>query len=151
MPPEDSGKVLSEAEIDALKQWVSNGAEWEEHWAFISPTKPEAPRAIRKWKPVNPVDLFIHQRLKAERLQPSPKADKQTLIRRVTLDLTGLPPTVEEIDAFLADNSDGAFEKVIDRLMKSERYGEHMARHWLDAARFADTHGLHLDLSLIHI
>tara|TARA_B100000519_G_scaffold129242_2_gene111585 strand:- start:425 stop:3640 length:3216 start_codon:yes stop_codon:yes gene_type:complete len=145
MPPEDSGKVLSEAEIDALKQWVSNGAEWEEHWAFISPTKPEAPRAIRKWKPVNPVDLFIHQRLKAERLQPSPKADKQTLIRRVTLDLTGLPPTVEAIDAFLADTSDDAFEKVIDRLMKSERYGEHMARHWLDAARFADTHGLHLD------
>lgn len=145
MPPEDSGKVLSESEIAALKTWVSSGAQWEEHWAFVTPTKPELPRAIRKWKPVNPVDLFIQQRLKLERLQPSPRADKETLIRRVSLDLTGLPPTLEEIDAFLADESDDAYESVINRLMKSERYGEHMARQWLDAARFADTHGLHLD------
>src|SRR5207244_2107261 len=128
-----------------LKQWIAQGALWSSHWAFIPPRRPEFPIVHDPAWCRNPVDRFILAKLEAVGLQPSPEADRITLIRRVTLDLTGLPPTSAEVDAFLADASPNAYERVVDRLLRSPRYGEHMARYWLDAARYGDTHGLHLD------
>ena len=145
MPPPDSGKSLSPADIAAIKQWIDSGAVWTDHWAFQPPTRPAPPAAVAGWRIENPVDQFIHARLQQAKLAPEPQADKETLIRRVTLDLTGLPPTIKEIDEFLADESPMAYERVVDRLLQSKKYGEHMGRIWLDAARYADTHGLHLD------
>lgn len=145
MPPPDSGKALSAEQIQLMKDWVTQGAEWSGHWAFQKPVSPTAPKPVPNWQVENPVDLFIQKRVQAAGLTPSARADKETLIRRVTLDLTGLPPTVKEIDDFLADRSPAAFEKVVDRLLGSIAYGEHMTRIWLDSARYADTHGLHLD------
>tara|TARA_R110002072_G_scaffold303121_1_gene494520 strand:+ start:36711 stop:39794 length:3084 start_codon:yes stop_codon:yes gene_type:complete len=145
MPPADSTKSLSEDQIDLLKRWVAQGATWREHWAFIPPVKHEPPMVSQAAWVRNPIDSFILKRLDDEGLKPSPTASKESLIRRVTLDLTGLPPTLDEVDAFLNDHSEDAYAKVVDRLLRSERYGEHMARYWLDAARYGDTHGLHLD------
>ncbi len=145
MPPVDSGKTLSPAEIARLKAWIDAGAPWSLHWSFEPPRKSAVPDPVPGWQTENSVDRFIHARLHEENLQPEPQADKAALIRRATLDLTGLPPTIKEVDAFLADASPLAFERVVDRLLESQRYGEHMARTWLDAARYADTHGLHLD------
>jgi mono/diheme cytochrome c family protein len=145
MPPPKSTKKLTPAQIDLITRWVAQGAPWEEHWAFVPPRKPALPKVKNPAWPKNPIDHFILARLEAAGLQPSPEADKRTLIRRVTLDLTGLPPTPAEVDAFLADDSPEAYEKLVDRLLASPRYGEHMARYWLDAARYGDTHGLHLD------
>ncbi len=145
MPPIDSGKELTEAEIKLLKRWIDGGGQWSGHWAFQAPQKPELPGPVKGWKAENSIDLFIQPALEAAALKPAPEASKETLIRRLTLDLTGLPPTIKEVDAFLQDDSPAAYERVVDRLLKSSRYGEHMGRRWLDAARFADTHGLHLD------
>ncbi|MDP7206652.1 MAG: c-type cytochrome domain-containing protein, partial [Pirellulaceae bacterium] len=103
MPPPETGKTLSPAEIASIKAWVKSGAQWSEHWAFIPPRKPALPKQVRRWQSQNTVDLFIQKRLKAEKLQPEPGADRETLIRRVTLDLTGLPPTIKEVDDYLAD------------------------------------------------
>ncbi len=143
MPPAKSGKKLTAQQIALLREWVKQGAAYADHWAFVPPRKPAVPQA--PGRPAGPVDAFIAARLRAEGLALSPPADKAALIRRVSLDLTGLPPSVAEVDAFLADPSPAAYEKVVDRLLRSPRYGEHMARHWLDAARYGDTHGLHLD------
>ncbi|NQV26133.1 MAG: DUF1553 domain-containing protein [Rhodopirellula sp.] len=145
MPPPDSGKQLTETQIALIRKWIDDGAEWSGHWAFQPPTPPEIPSPIPDWRTNNPIDQFVNARLAAARLTPENRASKETLIRRVTLDLTGLPATIKEIDAFLADDSDQAFERVVDRLLSSATYGEHMARYWLDAARYGDTHGLHLD------
>lgn len=145
MPPADSTKSLTKEQIELLKKWVIQGANWQEHWAFIPPVKRELPPVSRADWSKNPIDSFILKRLDDEGLEPGNRASKETLIRRVTLDLTGLPPTLEEVDAFLNDRSNDAYTKVVDRLLKSVRYGEHMAKYWLDAARYGDTHGLHLD------
>lgn len=147
MPPPGSGKELSPDQIDLLRRWVEQGAPWTAHWAFVPPRKPELPAVSQRSWPRNPIDWFILARLEAEGLRPSPEADRATLIRRVALDLTGLPPTAEEVEAFLDDSSpEGrAYEELVDRLLASPRFGEHMARFWLDAARYGDTHGLHLD------
>ncbi|MCW5553837.1 MAG: PSD1 domain-containing protein [Verrucomicrobiae bacterium] len=145
MPPPDSGKQLTEAQIDLLKRWILQGAEWKSHWSFIKPERPSLPEVKDARWPRNPIDHFILARLEKESLGTSPEADKVTLLRRVTFDLTGLPPTPAEVDAFLADHRSDAYERVVDRLLQSPRYGEHMARYWLDAARYGDTHGLHLD------
>lgn len=145
MPPEKSGKHLTPAQIELLKRWISEGAEWKPHWSFIKPERPALPDVKSKRWVNNPIDQFILARLEKEKLKPNAEADKATLIRRVTLDLTGLPPTPAEVDAFLADRKAGAYERLVDRLLQSPRYGEHEARYWLDAARYADTHGLHLD------
>jgi len=145
MPPADSGKSLSEREIELIRQWIDSGAEWSGHWAFQPPSKPAVPESPEPWKADNAIDQFIHAKLREANLAPESRATKETLIRRATLDLTGLPATVEQVNAFLADDSDNAFERVVDRLLNSQHYGEHMARIWLDAARYADTHGLHLD------
>jgi len=145
MPPPDSNKELTAEEIAKLKAWVKAGAKWEEHWAFVPPVQAPLPEVNQPDWPRNEIDHFILARLEREGLSPTERAAKETLIRRVTLDLTGLPPTLAEIDAFLADESPGAYERVVDRLLKSPHYGEHMARYWLDGARYGDTHGLHLD------
>jgi hypothetical protein len=145
MPPAASGLSLTDKEIDTLRRWIDQGAKWETHWAYTAPIRPEPPAVSNaKWAR-NPIDQFILARLERESLKPSPEADKITLLRRVTFDLTGLPPTPEEIDSFTKDKSPDAYEKVVDRLLASPRYGERMAMHWLDLARYADTHGYHID------
>jgi hypothetical protein len=144
MPPPDTHKKLTEEQRLTLKRWILEGAEYQPHWSFIAPHLPKIPKveaADRK----SPIDNFVLARLSEAGLKPSPPADKETLIRRLTFDLTGLPPTPAEVDAFLGDTSPLAYERVVDRLMSSRRYGEHMARYWLDLARYGDTHGLHLD------
>ena len=145
MPPHDSGKSLTAAEIETLKSWILQGAEYQGHWSFIPAVRREPPQTRFTNHVRNEIDQFILSRLEAEGLEPSPEADKISLIRRATIDLTGLPPTPAEVDAFLADGSPEAYERVIDRLLTSVRYGEHQGRIWLDAARYGDTHGLHLD------
>jgi hypothetical protein len=145
MPPPKSNKTLSGAEKDLLTRWIAAGADYQVHWAFAPPRLAALPLVRDPAWPRNPIDHFILARLEKEGLSPSPEAAKAALIRRVTLDLTGLPPTLKEIDDFLADPYTDAYEKVVDRLLVSPRFGEHMARYWLDAARYGDTHGMHLD------
>jgi mono/diheme cytochrome c family protein len=145
MPPTKSKKKLTAEQIDLLKRWVAEGALWQSHWAYETPRRPAVPETKDKTWDNNDIDNFILARLEKEQLKPAPEADKTTMIRRVALDLTGLPPTVEEVDAFLNDSSSGSYEKVVDRLLASTRYGEHMAKFWLDAARYADSHGYHID------
>ncbi len=145
MPPPKHNKPLKPEQIALLKQWVQEGAQWKKHWSFIPPERPALPAVKdRKW-PRNAIDYFTLARLEKEKLPPNPEADKPTLIRRATLDLTGLPPTIEEVDAFLADKSRNAYEKLVDRLLASPHYGERMAQNWLDLARYADTSGYHFD------
>lgn len=142
MPPPGKGEKFTEEEIALLKQWVKEGAKYEVHWSYANPEKPEVPKsADASWKARNAIDSFIQRRLKAEGLSPSREADKSTLIRRVSLDLTGLPPTKEEVDQFLADQSEDAYEKLVDRLLAKPSFGEHWARMWLDLARYADSAG----------
>ncbi len=145
MPPPKTGKKLKPDQIALIKEWIQQGARWSSHWAFVPPQRPALPAVQNANWCRNPIDAFILAKLQAAGLSPSPEADRTTLIRRVTLDLTGLPPTPAEVDAFLADRSPNAYERVVDRLLRSPRFGEHMARYWLDAARYGDTHGLHLD------
>ncbi|QOV92236.1 PSD1 and planctomycete cytochrome C domain-containing protein [Humisphaera borealis] len=145
MPPPASKKTLTERQKSLLKKWIEQGAAWEDHWSFVPVARPAVPQAGDGNWVRNPIDAFVLERLKKEGLAPSPEADKTTLIRRLTLDLTGLPPTTKDVDDFLADNAPDAYEKVVDRLLSSVRYGERMAMDWLDAARYADTHGYHID------
>ncbi|MBW2282900.1 MAG: DUF1549 domain-containing protein, partial [Deltaproteobacteria bacterium] len=145
MPPDDSGKDLSADEIELIRRWIDQGAQWEEHWSYVPVTRTPAPtNADQAWAQSD-IDRFILARLETEQLRPEPEAARETLIRRASLDLTGLPPTREQVDAFLADEAPDAFGRLIDRLLSSPRYGEHMARMWLDSARYGDTHGYHLD------
>jgi mono/diheme cytochrome c family protein len=142
MPPPESHKQITPAQVDILRRWIAQGAAYRKHWSFEVPVRPEIPAAP---KGTSPIDAFLGDEITKQGLTAGPEADPERLIRRATLDLTGLPPTPSEIDAFLKDTAPGAYERVVDRLMGSPRYGEHMARGWLDAARYADTHGLHLD------
>ncbi len=142
MPPPDSNKQLTSEQKDLLKRWIESGAEWTEHWAFVAPQKPAPPAATDD---VSPIDRFLLARLGQKQLAPSPETDRGTLIRRLTLDLTGLPPTPAEVDAFLADTSAHAYEKLVDRLLGSKHFGERMAVYWLDAARYGDTSVMHAD------
>jgi uncharacterized protein DUF1553/uncharacterized protein DUF1549/concanavalin A-like lectin/glucanase superfamily protein/cytochrome c len=145
MPPVNSGRKLTQTEIDLLIEWVRQGARWQGHWAFTTPTRPLLPRIKNTEWPKNAIDYFVLERLEREGMEPSPEADRATLIRRVSLDLTGLPPTPREVEDFLNDKSPNAYEKVVDRLLASPRYGERMAFRWLDAARYADTNGYQID------
>ncbi|HVK59150.1 MAG TPA: DUF1549 domain-containing protein, partial [Candidatus Kapabacteria bacterium] len=145
MPPPKVGKKLSAAQIDLLKRWIDQGAKWESHWAFEKPVRPALPKVQDQSWPKNEIDYFVLEKLEQEKLKPQPEAPKSTLIRRSSLDSTGLPPTIEELDAFLADGSPDAYEKVVNRLLESNRFGEQMARYWLDGARYADSHGYHID------
>ncbi len=141
MPPIASGRKLTPQQIRLLRRWIKQGAKWQKHWSFIPLVRPALPEVKNTKLVQNAIDAFILARLEREGLTPTPEADKTTLIRRLTLDLTGLPPTPAEVDAFLSDPSRGAYEKVVDRLLQSPRYGERMATRWLDAARYADTNG----------
>src|SRR3954464_11770503 len=145
MPPPESGHTLTEKQIELLKRWIDQGAKWDTHWAYVPPQRAELPPVNQTSWVRNPIDHFILARLEAEGLKPSPEADKETLLRRLTYDLTGLPPTPAETDAFLADSAPDAYDKQVDRLLSSPHYGERMAMPWLDAARYADTHGYHID------
>ncbi len=145
MPPLESNKTLSPEEIEGIKKWIEEGAAWNEHWAFVTLKRAELPPVRNQAWAKTPLDHFILASLEEEGLAPSAEANRETLIRRVSFDLTGLPPTLEEIDDFLAAPSPKAYENLVDRLLASPRYGEHMARYWLDAARYSDTHGMHFD------
>ncbi len=145
MPPPKQGKPLSLEQINLLIRWVEEGAEWREHWAFRPPEAPDPPGIERSDWPAQPIDTFLLAGMEQAGLQPVPDADAATLLRRVTFDLTGLPPTPEEVDAFLADASPQAYDRVVDRLLSSPHYGERMAVNWLDLARYADTSGYHFD------
>ncbi|QQS49409.1 MAG: DUF1553 domain-containing protein [Acidobacteriota bacterium] len=145
MPPPESGHKLTEKQIALLTQWIDEGAQWHEHWAFVAPKRPESPSLKAISGARNPIDNFIFARLEREGLKPSPEADRTTLVRRLSLDLTGLPPTPADLDAFLADRSPDAYDKLVDKLLASPHYGERMALMWLDLARYADSHGYHID------
>ena len=149
MPPKYAEKVLTDAQKETIRRWVAEGAVYEGHWAYQPVNRPPVPPvgdvADAKAPIRNPIDNFIQARLAREQLTPSPEADRRTLLRRVTLDLTGIPPTPQEADAFLNDRSPDAYDKVVDRLLASPAYAEMRAMHWLDAVRFADTAGFHGD------
>ena len=145
MPPAHADSTLSDREIEVLGRFILQGAEFEDHWAYRPPERPDPPAVAEAGWPRGDLDRFVLARLEQEGLAPSPEADRRTLVRRLSLDLTGLPPTPAEVDAFLADDRPDAYERLIDRLLASDRYGEHMARTWLDAARYADTNGYHID------
>lgn len=140
MPPPDSHKSLTAAEKTLIKQWIEQGAPYQKHWAFEAAVMPEIPAGEG-----SEIDRLVEQGLKKQGWEFSPEADRETLIRRVSFALTGLPPTLAEVDGFLADQAEGAYGRMVDRYLSSPRYGEEMARHWLDAARYGDTHGMHLD------
>jgi hypothetical protein len=145
MPPPYSNHTLTKAQIETIQKWIDQGAKWDMHWSYTVPKASPVPKVSNPAWVRNPIDAFVMAKLDEEKLKPSVEADKTTLIRRVTFDLTGLPPTPEEVSAFLADKSPKAYEKVVDRLLHSPRYGERMAMHWLDLARYSDTHGYHID------
>jgi hypothetical protein len=145
MPPEYSHKKLTPAQVATFKNWIEQGAPWKEHWAYQAPVRPTAPVVRNTTWARTPIDRFILAKLEAQGLTPAPAANRRTLIRRVALDLTGLPPQPEEVEQFLADKSPNAYEKMIDRYLASPQYGEHRAHYWLDAARYGDTHGIHVD------
>jgi hypothetical protein len=146
MPPAYMDREkLTDREIDLIRRWIDQGAVWQRHWSFIAPVRPPLPEVRQQNWPRNPIDYFVLQRLERENLQPSAEADRRTLIRRVSLDLTGLPPTPAEVEAFLADASPTAYEKAVDRLLASPRYAERMAFRWMEAARYGDTNGYQTD------
>ncbi len=145
MPPPDSGHELTDAEKQKLREWIATGAEYKVHWSFIPPKKASPPKVKQQDWPSHPIDHFVLARLEAAGLAPSDEVDRYRLIRRLSLDLTGLPPTPEEADAFVADENSDAVRKVVDRLLASDAFGEHWARMWLDLARYADTKGYEKD------
>ena len=145
MPPPASGQRLSDDERQRLGAWIEAGATWSDHWAFQPPRRPALPAVQRRQWMRNAIDAFVLARLERAGISPSNEASRTSLIRRVTFDLTGLPPTPAEVTRFLADRRPDAYERLVDRLLNSPRYGEHQARYWLDVARYGDTHGLHLD------
>lgn len=146
MPPPESNKKLTDAQKETIRLWIKQGAKYQKHWSFEPIVRSSVPEIANRKTPIaSPIDAFLLARLQREGLKPTPEADRETLIRRVSFALTGLPPTVKELDDYFTDPSPNAYEKMVDRYLASTRFGEEMARHWLDVARYADTHGLHLD------
>ncbi|MGA2063967.1 MAG: PSD1 and planctomycete cytochrome C domain-containing protein [Thermoguttaceae bacterium] len=145
MPPPASHKTLTASQKDLLRRWIAAGAEYQPHWSLIAPLRPPPPPVKNPAWARNPIDAFVLAALEQHGLQPAAEADRRTLARRLSLDLTGLPPTPAEVEAFVNDPSPAACENLADRLLASQRWGEHRARYWLDAARYADTHGIHFD------
>jgi hypothetical protein len=145
MPPRKTKKVLTPEQKEKLRQWIASGAEYQPHWSFIAPVRPPQPVVKNEAWVRNPIDRFILDKLERAGLQPAPEADRRTLARRLSLDLRGLPPTPAEVEAFVNDPAPDAYEKLVDRLLASPHWGEHRGRYWLDAARYADTHGIHID------
>jgi len=145
MPPVHSKRVLTAAQKNAIKTWIEQGAPWKEHWSFTAPTRPAVPAVTNPRWARNAIDRFVLARLEAAGLAPAPGADRRTLARRAALDITGLPPTPEMVESLVNDKAQQAYERYLDRLFESRQWGEHRARYWLDAARYADTHGIHVD------
>jgi hypothetical protein len=145
MPPPETHKKITKEQKEKLRKWIEQGAPYEKHWSFVPPAAAAIPSVKQADWPRHPIDRFVLAKLEAKGMKPTPEAGKESLIRRVTLDLTGLPPTLPEIDAFLADTSPDAYDKLVDRLLASPHYGERMAVDWLDAARYADTNGFQVD------
>jgi hypothetical protein len=145
MPPPETKKKLTEAQKQLLVRWIKDGAEYQPHWSLIPPTKPEPPKVGNAWWMRNPIDAFVAARLEAAGLSAAPEADRRTLARRLSLDLTGLPPSPEMVEEFANDTASDAYERLVDKLLASPHWGEHRGRYWLDAARYADTHGIHID------
>jgi mono/diheme cytochrome c family protein len=145
MPPPGKGDRLKPEQVARLRAWIDHGAAWEEHWAYVKPRAPVLPAVKHAAWARNAIDVFVLARLEREGLEPVPEADRSTLLRRVSLDLTGVPPTLAEVDAFLADQAPDAYEKVVDRLLASPHFGERQAHPWLDLARYADTNGYEKD------
>jgi len=145
MPPKKSGKKLTPKQIELIRKWVQQGARWSDHWSFVAPERSAIPGVKTKSWVQTPVDAFVLARLEREGMTPSAAADRETLLRRLSLDLVGLPPTPQEIDAFVSDGNPGAYERQVDRLLASPHYGERWARQWLDAARYADSDGFEKD------
>ncbi len=145
MPPPKSQKTLTAAQKELLKQWIASGAQYQAHWAYMEPKRVPVPEVKDPHWVRNPIDAFVLRALEAKNIRPSPEADKRTLLRRLSLDLVGLPPTPAQVNAFLADSTAGAYERQVDRLLKSPHFGERMAVPWLDLVRFADTVGYHGD------
>ncbi|MFN0051403.1 MAG: DUF1553 domain-containing protein [Planctomycetales bacterium] len=145
MPPAEFKKPLTAQQRELLSAWIAQGADYSQHWAYAPPSRPIPPRQIAGGRVRNAIDQFVQARLADEGLKPAPEASRETLLRRVTLDLTGLPPTLEELDAFLADESPDAYDRAVERLFQSPHYAERMAMHWLDVARYADTNGYNND------
>ena len=147
MPPPKAKLPLTKLEMDLLDQWIMEGGKYEKHWSFQPlPAKTEIPKSKHP-RPRNEIDHFIARKLRGTKLHPSLESDKATWLRRVTFDLTGLPPTLSEVDAFLADTSKGAFEKVVDRLLSSDEYAERMTSEWMDVARYSDSNGMDEDIA----
>ena len=144
MPPPDSNRHVTKEQIELIRQWINEGAEYSEHWAFTKISRPEVPTAGKEWAR-NPIDNFIIKNLKEKNLNPNEEAERRTLLRRLSLDLSGLPPTPEEMQSFVNDSSANAYEKQVDRLLNSPRFGERMAWPWLDVARYSDTNGYQHD------
>jgi hypothetical protein len=138
MPPPKAHKELSPAQAQLIGKWIEQGAPWQPHWSFIAPQRPELPVVSDVSWARNPIDRFVLQVLEHNGLRPAAEADRRTLARRVFLDLIGLPPTPGEVEAFVNDKSPGAYEKLVDSLLASPRYGEHRAHYWLDAARYGN-------------
>ncbi len=145
MPPAEGHKALTAAQIATLKRWITQGAAYEQHWAYIPPVRPALPPVKNAAWARNPIDRFVLARMEKAGLSPAPEADRRTLARRLSLDLTGLPPEPADVDAFVADKSPNAYEKLVDKTLADPHWGEHRARYWLDAARYADTNGIHFD------
>lgn len=145
MPPTDAGDPLSAEQVSALRTWIAQGAEYTEHWAFVPPRRPELPEVADTSWPTTPIDRFVFARLEREGLAPSPEADRAALVRRLHLDLIGLPPSIEELETALADTGDGWYDALVERLLASPHYGERWARFWLDAAQYADSDGFEKD------
>lgn len=145
MPPPKSHKTLTPAQKALIRRWIAQGAPWQPHWSFIVAQRPELPSVKNEKWVRNPIDRFVLAKLESAGLQPAPEANRHTLARRLSLDITGLPPSPARVEAFVKDASPDAYEKLVDELLASPRYGEHRGRYWLDAARYADTHGQHFD------
>jgi hypothetical protein len=145
MPPPKTKKMLSKEQKQVLERWIAGGAEYQPHWSLIAPKRPTPPRVKNEGWVRNPIDRFVLAKLEGIGLSPAPEADRHTLARRLSLDLTGLPPAPSDVAAFVNDTTPDAYDKLVDKLLESPRWGEHRGRYWLDAARYADTHGIHFD------
>src|SRR5262249_29522611 len=145
MPPAKSQKKLTAAQKETLRRWIAAGAEYQPHWSYIPPQRVPLPPVKNAAWVRNPIDRFILAELEKRGLGRAPEADRHTLARRVSLDLTGLPPSSAEVEAFVNDPAPDAYERYVDQLLQSPHWGEHRGRYWLDAARYADTHGIHFD------
>ncbi len=145
MPPPSTKKVVTLEQRELLKKWIEQGAEYQPHWSFVAPVRPQVPVVKAAAWVRNPIDAFVLAKLESAGLSPAPEADRRTLARRLSLDLTGLPPAAEMVDRYVADNSPNAYEQFVDSLLASKQWGEHRGRYWLDASRYGDTHGIHID------